>query len=160
MTMAEVERANRESFYFPNITAQMDSLNQSGKDGDWGLLENSLSDFPRESALPRVSVFGGPVLEADDPSHRGVQVPRSFWKLLAYQINEQLRCRAFMLTQNLAGLEPVAFDEQYVIRGLSVPDLQQRTGLRFPQELHNADRSTPGIRPAEQIVSDPVAIAW
>lgn len=156
---AEAERANRESFYFPNITPQMDSFNQSGKAGDWGLLENSLSDFLREGGLPRVSVFGGPVLDPDDPPYRGVQVPLSFWKLLAYRVEENLRCRAFMLTQDLAGLEPITFEEQYLIHGLSVPDLQRRTGLLFPQALLDADRATPGIRP-EQIVRDPFSIAW
>ena len=156
----EVERANRESFYFPNITPQMDSFNQSGREGQWGLLENSLAEYVRATALPRVSVFGGPVLAADDPEYRGVRVPLSFWKLLAYRVDGELRCRAFILTQSLDGLEPVTFDEEYRIHGVPLGDLQERTDLLFGPELLAADRLGAGVRPSAELVDDPYAVRW
>ena len=105
-------------------------------------------------------MFAGPILDPSDPQYRGVAVPRSFWKLLAYVVDERLRARAFMLTQDLAGLEPITFDEQYVIHGLSVPDLQERTGLHFAQVLRDADQAHQGLRPAQAIVQDPYDIRW
>ena len=156
----EVDRANRESFYFPNITPQMDSFNQSGREGRWGLLENSLAEYVRATSLPRVSVFGGPVLAADDPEYRGVRVPLSFWKLLAYRIDGELRCRAFLLTQSLDGLEPVTFDEQYRIYGVPLGDLQERTELVFVPQLLAADRLGAGVRPRVELVDDPYAVRW
>lgn len=165
-TDEQAARANRESFYFPNITPQMDSFNQSGKEGDWGLLENSLTDYLRETPLPRATVFGGPELADDDPRYRGVQVPLSFWKVLAYRAggapDGQLRARAFRVTQSLDGLEPITFDEHYVIHGLSLADLQERTGLRFADALLDADERAgeAGVRPRGGIVTDPFAIRW
>ncbi len=156
----EVERANRESFYFPNITPQMDSFNQSGREGQWGLLENSLAEYVRATALPRVSAFGGPVLAADDPEYRGVRVPLSFWKVLAYRVDGELRCRAFILTQSLDGLEPVTFDEEYLIHGVPLGDLQERTDLLFGPELLAADRLGAGVRPSAELVDDPYAVRW
>ena len=32
----------------------------------------------------RISVFTGPFLLADDPIRRGVRIPRSFWKVIAF----------------------------------------------------------------------------
>ncbi|MDO5712644.1 MAG: DNA/RNA non-specific endonuclease, partial [Micrococcales bacterium] len=159
-TIGEARRANRDSFYFPNITPQMDSFNQSGKAGDWGLIENSLSAYLRDTPLPRATVFAGPLLQADDPLYRGVAVPLSFWKALAYRVEDELTCKAFLVTQSLAGLESITFDEQYLIHGLPLRDLQERTQLHFAQVLHDANRAPTGLRPTRSIIEDPFAIDW
>lgn len=163
-TPAEARRANSDSFYFTNITPQMDTFNQSGKAGDWGLIENSLLDYVRETPLPRVAVFGGPVFADDDPAYRGVAVPLSFWKVLAYRLDDTrddaLTCKAFLVTQSLEGLEPFGLDDQYLIHGLPLRELEERTGLDFADVLHDANRSPAGLRPARTIVTDPFAIDW
>lgn len=41
-THAEAQVANRHSFFFTNITPQMDNFNQSGQNGIWGRLENAV----------------------------------------------------------------------------------------------------------------------
>ena len=159
-TAAQAKRANSDSFFFTNITPQMDSFNQSGKAGDWGLIENSLLEYVRETPLPRVAVFGGPVFADDDPEYRGVAVPLSFWKVLAYRVEDALTCKAFLVTQSLTGLEPFGLDDQYLIHGLPLRDLEERTGLDFADVLHDANRTPAGVRPTRSIVTDPFAIDW
>lgn len=101
---ADAERANADSFYFTNITPQMDNFNQSARNGVWGRLENAVLAEPG-LAKRRVSVFGGPVLSATDPPYRGgVLVPREFWKLIVYSLDGTPRARAFVVSQSLVGL--------------------------------------------------------
>ncbi len=73
----------------------------------WGRLENAVLALDGLEDR-RLSVFAGPVLAADDPTYRDdVQLPREFWKIVAYRVNGQLRFKAFLLTQSLDGIEPV-----------------------------------------------------
>ncbi|CAN5657937.1 hypothetical protein BH10ACT10_BH10ACT10_01400 [soil metagenome] len=100
-------RANCDSFYFTNSTPQRDTFNQSGRHGEWGVLENALI-AEVQLDLSRVSVLVGPVLGEDDPAYRGVQVPLELWKTLVYRVGGALRARSFLLTQSLAGVEAVS----------------------------------------------------
>ena len=89
--LAEAKAANLDSFYFPNITRQMDIFNQSRRAGEldpqdpgspaesWGLLENAVLALEGLDQR-RISVFGGPVLSDDDEEHFGLLIPKDFWK--------------------------------------------------------------------------------
>ena len=87
-------------------------------------------------------------------------VPLSFWKVLAYRAEDALTCKAFLVTQTLEGLEPFGLDDQYLIHGLPLRDLEERTGLDFADVLHDANRTPAGVRPTRSIVTDPFAIDW
>jgi endonuclease G len=131
------EQANRDSFYFTNITPQMDDFNQSSRHGLWGRLENAVfADVEVEDL--RVSVFGGPVFQTNDRIYRGVQLPREYWKIIAFHEAGALKARAFLLSQNVDQLEALDLAEFRVYQ-LSVTEIEQRTGLRFPDTLHHAD---------------------
>jgi endonuclease G len=131
------KRANIDSFFFTNITPQMDDFNQSSRDGVWGQLEDAVfADVDVEDL--KVSVFGGPVFHDDDRVYRGTQLPREYWKVLAFREETQLKARAFLLTQNLDQLEALELDEFRVFQ-TSLPELEERTGLRFPDVLRDAD---------------------
>ena len=131
------ERANRDSFCFTNIAPQMDDFNQSARDGVWGRLEDAVfADADVEDL--RVSVFGGPVLAADDRVYRGVGIPREYWKVLAFREDGVLRARAFLLTQALDHLQLLDLDEFRVYQ-VALPEIEARTGLRFPDALRAAD---------------------
>lgn len=80
---AEAQQANRESFYFSNITPQHQAFNQSQAGGLWGELENAIFEDVDVADI-RISVMGGPVLDDEDPLYRDVKIPRSFWKIIAY----------------------------------------------------------------------------
>lgn len=135
-TRAEAQVANRHSFYFTNITPQMDNFNQSGQNGIWGRLENAVL---AATGSARVSVLAGPVLAADDPTYRGVQVPLVFWKVLIYQpAGQDLRTRAFLVTQSLKGLRAVDPLDEFATYQITLTDLAQRTDLTFDDTLINA----------------------
>lgn len=145
---ADAKKANKDSFFFTNITPQMDDFNQSTKEGLWGRLEDAvLADVDVDNL--RVSVYGGPVFNADDRIFRGVAIPREFYKAIAFVADGELRCSAFLLTQNLVLAEALDLDEFRVFQ-VSLTELEQRLSLTFPAELHAADTSSVQLQDASE----------
>ncbi len=156
---AEAERANHDSFYFTNIAPQLDDFNQSTQDGVWGRLEDAVFADVDVQDL-RVSLFGGPVFAADDRSYRGVRLPREYWKVVVFRETGPLRARAFLLTQALDRLELLDLDEFRVFQ-LAVPEVEARTGLRFPDVLHAADTGAlPALTGTRAPLGSPADIRW
>lgn len=168
--LAEAQDANADSFFFTNITPQVDDFNQSSKGGVWGLLENAL--LAQEGLVDRrLAVFAGPVLADDDPPYRGiVQVPREHWKVVVYQLDGEHRFQAFLLTQNLErGVLAGGFLEEFRTYQVPLATLTGRTGLTFPGldglvagvEGVPPDGSLAGPAPAAPRPIDEVsALAW
>lgn len=158
--VAEAERANRDSFFFTNITPQLDAFNQAARDGLWGRLEDALYEDVAVDEL-KVSVVAGPVLGADDRVYRGVAVPREFWKVIAFAVGGELRAAAFVLTQNLDRLETLDLDE-FAVYQVPVADVGERTGLRFPEALTDADTapSRPQADGPPPPLTGPRDISW
>lgn len=136
-SLVEAKKANKDSFFFTNITPQMDDFNQSGKAGLWGQLEDAVFDEVDVDDL-RIGVFGGPVFHDDDRIFREVQIPREFWKVLAFVENGNLRSKAFILTQNLDELEALDLDEFRVFQ-VTLAEIEQRCQFQFSGELRAAD---------------------
>ncbi|MFI1970574.1 DNA/RNA non-specific endonuclease [Streptomyces cinnamoneus] len=134
---AEADKGNVDSFYYTNITPQMDDFNQSVKNGLWGQLENAVFEDVKVDGL-RVSVFGGPVFQEDDRFYRGVQVPREFWKVIVFSEQGVLKSKAFLLTQNLDQLEVLDLDEFRVYQ-VGLGEIESRVHLHFPAVLRTAD---------------------
>jgi endonuclease G len=134
---AVAERANVDSFFFTNITPQMDDFNQSMRQGLWGRLEDAvLSDVDVDDL--KVSVYGGPVFQSDDRVFRGVALPREYWKVIAFVSAGTLTARAFVLTQNLNQLESLDLDEFRVFQ-VRLDEVERRCGFTFPAALRAAD---------------------
>ncbi|WP_437064617.1 DNA/RNA non-specific endonuclease [Streptomyces sp. enrichment culture] len=134
---AEAKQANLDSFFYTNITPQMDDFNQSSKGGLWGQLEDAVFADVEVDDL-KVSAFGGPVFQDDDRLFRDVQIPREYWKVIAFSENGQLKARAFLLTQNLNQLEALELDEFRVFQ-VNLSEIEERCRLRFPAALRKAD---------------------
>jgi len=130
-TRAEAEQANADSFFFTNITPQLDNFNQSSKHGLWGELENAIFEDVDVDDL-KVSVLGGPIFKDTDFPFRGILVPRSFWKVIAYVEGGTLKAKAYVLTQDdlEARLESLGL-EPFKLFQLALTDLGGRTGLDF-----------------------------
>ncbi|MGH8578992.1 MAG: DNA/RNA non-specific endonuclease [Gammaproteobacteria bacterium] len=126
----EARQANKDSFFFTNITPQMDDFNQSHLGGIWGKLED-VDNL-------RVSAFGGPVFRDDDRLFRAVKIPREFFKVLAFVEAGRLKANAFLLTQNLDQLEVLDLNEFRVFQ-ITLAEVEQRCGFSFPSTLRNAD---------------------
>jgi endonuclease G len=136
-SLSEANKANTDSFFYTNITPQMDDFNQSSKNGLWGELEDAVFDDVDVDDL-RVSVFGGPVFQGDDRTFRGVKIPREFWKVIAFTEQRVLKAKAFLLTQNLIQLEALDLDEFRVFQ-VTLGELEDRIRLHFPAALHKGD---------------------
>jgi endonuclease G len=135
---AEAQAANRESFYFTNITPQHQRFNQSERHGLWGLLENAIYEDVDVENL-RVSVMGGPILKDDDMKYRGIKVPDEFWKVIAYVEKGILKAQAYVLSQAdyLNDIEALELDE-FRLWQVTLADLAERARLDFG-DLAQAD---------------------
>lgn len=134
----EAEQANYDSFFYTNITPQMEDFNQSRQNGIWGNLENSLYEDVTVDKL-RVSVFAGPVFRPTDQVYRNVQLPSEYWKLILFRHNSKLTARAFLLTQNLDQLQVLLMLDEFRVYQITVNELEERTTLEFPSVVHEAD---------------------
>ena len=118
----------------------------------WGNLENRVMDAAREDAL-RLSVFNGPVFRGDDRTHRGLQVPRQFFKVIAVRQQGQPRVFAFILSQAtlIAKLPEEAFSaDPFKPFQAPLATVELRTGLRFAASLRAAGVMRGGVAPAAQ----------
>ncbi|TLM74525.1 DNA/RNA non-specific endonuclease [Pseudarthrobacter sp. NamB4] len=155
----EAERANRDSFYFTNITPQMDDFNQSSKNGIWGQIEDAVFADADVDDL-RVSAFGGPVLQDDDSAYRGVPLPREYWKVIAFMEHGQLKSRAFLLTQHLNQVEALELDEFRVFQ-VALAEVEDRTGVQFADLLRQADTfAVPEALGDRHPLEEPSDIQW
>lgn len=147
----EAQKANRDSFFFTNITPQMDNFNQSGAGGIWGKLEDAVFEEVEVDDI-RISVFGGPVLRNDDRVYRGLKIPREFFKVLVYIDEGQLKAKAFLLTQNLDLLALLDLN-QFKVFEVTLSEVEQRCGLTFPNSLKASDEF------AERLLLEPQLVA-
>ncbi|NMD57354.1 MULTISPECIES: DNA/RNA non-specific endonuclease [Tsukamurella] len=156
---AEAEQANTDSFYYTNISPQVEDFNQSARQGIWGLIENAvLTDAEAENL--KVSVFGGPVFGDDDRTYRGVALPREFFKVVAFVSDGKLVARGFLLTQNLDRLEALDLDEFRAYQ-VSLATIEERTKLRFADDLHGGDTyNAPESLAEHQPLASVGDIAW
>ncbi|BDZ41833.1 hypothetical protein GCM10025865_11320 [Paraoerskovia sediminicola] len=84
---AVAERANRETFAYPNAAPQASGFNQSKE--LWVGLEDHVLEHAR-TYRRRLVVETGPVLAPDDPVYRGIAIPRRFWKVVAWAVPDDL----------------------------------------------------------------------
>jgi endonuclease G len=146
----EARQANHDSFYFTNITPQLDTFNQDGRQGLWGELEDAIFADVDVDRL-RISLIGGPMFADDDFAYRGVLVPRSFYKVIAYVENGAPRVKAFVLTQDDLESNVRAFGlEQFKVFQTPVRDLEAKIGLTFG-ELAESDTLGAGERGAPRV---------
>ena len=99
---AEARAATEATFVYTNAAPQAADFNQSKE--LWLGLEDHVLEFA-ETTDQRVSVFTAPVLDAQDPLYRGVQIPRRFWKVAAWveataEDEEVLAATGFVLDQS------------------------------------------------------------
>lgn len=155
----EAHQANKDSFYFTNITPQMEDFNQSRQAGIWGRLENALYEDVEIDDL-RCSVFAGPVLHHDDQHYRGYQLPVEYWKIILFERAGQLTARAFLLTQELDRLQVLMALDEFRVYQVTVTEIEERTGLVFPDSVHAADDLVLNQSGARSPLSETSEIAW
>ena len=104
-TRQEARRGNDDSYFWTNIAPQHFVFNQSGAATDhglllWGNLENEIA-AEAEGENQKVSVFCGPIFSRFDPPHRGLKVPKRYWKIVVYKNDDGDPAAAgFVLSQS------------------------------------------------------------
>ncbi len=146
---AQAKQAENDTFHYTNAAPQHALLNQR----DWVALEDHLLDRAAEHGL-RVSVFTGPVFSEADREYRGVQIPESFWKVVAMRTaGGELHTTAYVLGQGafLTDIE-FAFGEFQTFQ-TSVRQIETLTGLDFGELRHTDPRDgVEGARLFERLV--------
>jgi endonuclease G, mitochondrial len=136
-TKEEAKLANDDTFHFTNCSPQHEVYNQSTKADQkgvllWGNIENHIA---AQGEGQRLSVFNGPVFRANDRKHRGIGVPREFWKVVVVKAdNGKPKALAFILSQAslIKNLPAEDFEagpfEPFQVR---IRDLESKTKLDF-----------------------------
>ena len=156
-TLEEAQQANHDSFFFTNITPQMNDFNQSGLDGVWGLLENAVLEQANLERR-RLTLFGGPVLTDADVVYRDVLIPGAFWKVVVYVLDGTLSARCFVLAQEVDPLLPAGTLDDFATYEVSLADLEALVSLSF-DALHEPSVAVPIGLPARRI-TDVREVSW
>jgi endonuclease G len=136
--------ADEHSFTIPNATPMIANFNNV----EWGDLEDIVSD---ETSLgKKVSYFAGPIFRSTDrffnelrasgnvapeDLHTGMRVPESFWKIVFWVEDGDLKAAGFVLrqTDEIAAAGPIEEINFGTYRKTAITDIEQETGLRFPK---------------------------
>jgi endonuclease G len=145
-TEDEAKLANDDTFHFTNCSPQHEVYNQSTKSNKrgvllWGDIEEHIAEQGRTNKKKLV-VFNGPVFRSDDPDHRGVLVPREYWKVVVFENDKgHPAALAFKLSQESL-IKEVPEEEfevgPYRPYQIKVSDLGFLTNLNFG-DLHKYD---------------------
>lgn len=154
---ADAERANLDTFSYTNAAPQVNDFNQSKE--LWLGLEDYLLDHA-DTTDRRLTVFTGPVLAKSDPTYRGVQLPKKFWKVAAWSSAGTLASTAYLLDQGPL-LDALTLPAAWMVDDppelgpfrtfqLAVAEIASLTGLGLDQ-LQDADRFVPraGLLPTD-----------
>lgn len=158
-TTPVAKKANDDTFHFTNCSPQHANLNQR----IWNDLEDYLLDNADQGNL-KLTVFTGPVFDAADPTYRGVQLPRRFWKVAVMVASGgSLLAAGFMQSQErmIDGLRESDFlAEEMRTDQVLVSELETLLGMSFglpaaadPLTRGGADESLLGvaIRPLSKL---------
>jgi endonuclease G len=159
---SEAKRNGDDSFHYTNCSPQHWQFNQNSKaSGLWFRLEESA--LANLSSGKRLCVISGPVFDAPectagaggrlqlnlngkrvpDGTFGNVKIPKQFFKVIAYCLNNELRARAFVVTQEdllatIANFKPSEEEERALLTDaevrlyqVKIADLERLTSLDF-----------------------------
>ena len=146
-TAEEARLANDDTFHFTNCSPQHEVFNQSSKATKkklilWGNIENHIAKQATHVELKKVNIFNGPVFRQNDRKHRGLQIPREYWKIVVFRNDEsEPRALAFILSQ-AALIKTLPAEDfmvgPYDVYQVKVRELEAKTKLDFG-ELRDFD---------------------
>lgn len=128
-SLATAQRANIDTFFATNACPQWQPFN----DGLWGDLEDYILGNAQGDDK-RISVFTGPILRPDDVERFGIQIPRDFWKVVAFisEATGELTAIGYLMSQGIYLDSGVARDlEDFGTSQRPLSFIEAETGLRF-----------------------------
>ncbi|HEY0764466.1 MAG TPA: DNA/RNA non-specific endonuclease [Pyrinomonadaceae bacterium] len=145
-TKKEAKLANDDTFHFTNCSPQHAIFNQSTQATShgmllWGNLEDHIASQARNNNK-KVSVFNGPILRSNDQPHRGLLLPREFYKVVVFE-NDQGKPRALAFILSQASLIKDLPQEEFEVGPyepfqVKITELEAKTKLNFGN-LRNFD---------------------
>lgn len=161
----EAAQANEDTFHFTNCSPQHEIFNQAAKARSedlllWGNIEQYIAAQIGTSG-GRLSIFNGPVFRATDRPHRGLRVPKEFWKVVVYRKSAgPLAALAFILSQE--GLIADLPLEDFVVGPyrpfqVTIAKIESRTKLDFG-ELRSVDPLRHRALESLPVGSDPIPL--
>jgi endonuclease G, mitochondrial len=107
----------------------------------WGNIEDHIAKHAT-AARQQISVFNGPVFRSTDRTHRGLRIPKEYWKIVVYvKSGGTLSALAFIFSQEglIANLPLEEFPiGPYRPFQMKIREIEARTKLDFGQ-LRAAD---------------------
>ncbi|MCD0460688.1 DNA/RNA non-specific endonuclease [Roseiconus lacunae] len=152
--LSEAKAANRDSFFFTNMTPQHEAFNQSSKGGLWGELENAVFEDMKVENL-KASVMAGPIFQDTDKTYRDVKIPEDFWKLVAFHDadDDEFKVAAYIISQKELVFTEARELDRFHLYQVSLAQLTKRTGLKFGEivefdsfKLLSESRTGSGLR--------------
>jgi endonuclease G len=124
----EAELGNTDSMHATNVVPQLQVFNA----GIWLGLEDYALDHARSDEM-KISVFTGPFLKDDDPVQFGVQIPRTFWKVIAFIHDDtgELTATGYTMSQEDFLREEEFVFGQHETAQVPISTIEQQTGLKF-----------------------------
>ncbi|HWW60058.1 MAG TPA: DNA/RNA non-specific endonuclease, partial [Thermoanaerobaculia bacterium] len=135
----EAKLANDDTFHFTNCSPQHEVFNQSSlatkkKMKLWGNIENHIAEQAARNNR-KLCIYNGPVFRQNDRKHRGLQIPREFWKVVVFARDDgRPAAVAFVLSQStlIKNLPAEEFEiGPYEVYQVTLKDLETKTKLRF-----------------------------
>ncbi len=150
---ATAKRANVDTFHYTNSCPQMAGVNQR----TWLGLEDYILRHTREDQM-RVSVFTGPYFNDDDMTYRGARIPRAFWKVIAFQLEDGRNSATAYKVSQSRELEELEFVfAAYKTFQISIQQVADDTGIDFsdliPYDGFSTHEFTNGGRLSERLES-------
>jgi endonuclease G len=135
-TQTSATRGNSDSMHVTNAVPQMQPFNA----GIWLGLEDYALDHAREDDM-KISVITGPVLREDDPFRFGVQVPKTFWKVIAFIHDEtgEPCATGYTLAQDAFLREEEFVFGQHDTTQIPLSVIESMAGVSFSAELRRLD---------------------
>ncbi|WP_165067348.1 DNA/RNA non-specific endonuclease [Marisediminicola senii] len=145
----DADEANYDTFSYANAAPQVNSFNQSKE--LWLGLEDYLLDHA-DATGRRLTVLTGPVFDDADPKYRGIQLPRKFFKVAVWVMDDAAAATAYLLDQG-ALLDRLTLPAAWAVDDppelgpfrtfqLAVSEVSRLTGLDLAQ-LEAVDRFAP-----------------
>jgi endonuclease G len=120
-------KAQTETFYMSNIVPQKFRLNRQ----TWRLLED-LEANRYANKYGEIWIITGPIYSpADQLLPKGIEIPRSFYRIILDELDGQPRVIAWEIPQDVEGNEPL---DRFLV---SVDRIESDTGLDFFSELED-----------------------
>jgi endonuclease G len=125
---AMADRGNADSMHATNAVPQMQPFNA----GIWLGLEDYALEHARRDDM-RISVFTGPFLRDDDPVRYRVQIPLTFWKVMAFIHDDtgKLCATGYCMSQEDYLREEEFVFGQHKTAQVAIAWIEEQAGLSF-----------------------------